>query len=225
VADAVRDQLLSGFLVVKRFDALYREFAAKPKFVRDIYALPVADTAPDRAPVTYRGMDRDAIKPSQGSDGTLPAIRMAELNRAMLEDPAFRFDGQEDFLVDERDARDVLRWAEEETPGEYELIWARTAGAPPVPPSGYECLGYEPTTFVSDHFSPLCDCMCFPRWHGTDREGVLFIDHFERLNASGLFDDPAAAATFVTYYASFEWTEQGDYLVAEVWAPLSPLAP
>ena len=222
--------ILSGFLVVKRFEALYRDFASTGRFDRAIYALPVGGTGPDRVAVQYRGLDRDAIRPWRDKpwgdkEATSPRIRMAELLRAMLDDPAFTFDGQEDFLRNERDAHQVLKWAEEEAPGDYEISWARVAGAPDAPPSGYQLLGYEPTYFVSDHFSPLCDCMCFPRWHGTDEEGSLFLDYFERLNPCGLFDDKQAAESFVAHYLSFDWTEQEDYLIAEVWAPPTPPTP
>ena len=62
--------------------------------------------------------------------------------------------------------------------------------------------------------------MCFPRWHGTDPEGALFLSYFQRLNAKGLFDEPDVASAFLSFYLSFEWTEKGDYYIAEVWSPV-----
>jgi hypothetical protein len=202
----------SGFLVVKRFEALYRAFAGDPKFDHDIYALPLFGTDPDRRTVKYRGLDREAIAPF--AKGSLAQIRMFELNGDDI-------DGSEDFLSTLDGARDVLGWANEEAPGTFEIIWTRVAGVPDAVPAGFGPLGFEPTYFTSDHFSAICDCMCFPRWHGTDAEGTLFRAHFDRLNASGLFDGAPDASAFLAYYLSFDWTETGDYEIAEVWAPVA----
>jgi len=43
---------------------------------------------------------------------------------------------------------------------------------------------------------------------------------FSRLNSSGLFGDIATAQAFLDYYLSFDWTETGDYTIAEVWVPV-----
>ncbi len=58
--------------------------------------------------------------------------------------------------------------------------------------------------------------MLFPRWHGTDPEGVLFLEHFRKLNAHGLFETAEAAGEFLEYYVSFPQSEQGDYVIAEI---------
>ena len=202
----------SGFLVVKKFEALYDEFCAKPCFVRAIYALPVIGKPADHLTVRYRGLDRDAL--SCFTKGTLGQIRMEELQREG------RVDFDDEFVLGLEDARDVLGWMNEERPGVYEIIWTRIAGCSAVPPMGWRTLGFEPTYFGSDHFSAICDCMCFPRWHGTDEEGTLFAEFFSRLNSSGLFGDIATAQAFLDYYLSFDWTETGDYTIAEVWVPV-----
>jgi hypothetical protein len=201
----------SGFLVVKKFETLYDEFCTRPGFDRAIYALPVIGKPADHLKVRYRGLDRNAL--SCFTKGTLGQIRMEELKRQG------RVDTDDDFILDLGDARDVLGWTNEERPGKYEIIWTRIAGASAVPPMGWRTLGYEPTYFGSDHFSAICDCMCFPRWHGTDKEGTLFAELFSRLNSSGLFSDVDTAQAFLDYYLSFDWTETGDYAIAEVWVP------
>ncbi len=61
--------------------------------------------------------------------------------------------------------------------------------------------------------------MLIPRWHGTDEEGTLFLDHFSKLNRHGLFPTAQEAETFLKYYLSFDWTETGDYEIAEVFLP------
>jgi hypothetical protein len=199
----------SGFLVVKRFEALYRAFASEPGFTSPIYALPLFGTSPDRLAVKYRGLDRNAIGPN--GNGSLAAIRMLEINGEDLY-------GTDEFLATHRDAQDVLGWADQETPDTYEIVWTRIAGHEAEPPSGFESLGFEPSYFLSDHFSAICDCMCFPRWHGTDEEGTAFRAFFERLNPNGLFDEARVASEFLAHYLSFDWTERGHYEIAEVWA-------
>jgi hypothetical protein len=58
--------------------------------------------------------------------------------------------------------------------------------------------------------------MLFPRWHGTDEEGELFIKYFNQLNSFGLFNSIETAEEFLQYYLSFDWTERDDYYIVEV---------
>jgi hypothetical protein len=200
----------SGFLVVKRYEALYREFAARPDFTLPIYALPLCGSDPERNTVRYRGLDRDAV--TGRKCGTLAEVRVHELEQ----DGAV--DDLDNFLATFAEAEDVLQWAEMESPGAYEIIWARIAGTGVFPPDRFVCLGFEPSYFTGDHFSAICDCMCFPRWHGTDPDGTLFRRYFDQLNPRGLFSSAQLASEFLAYYLSFDWTETGDYEIAEVWA-------
>jgi hypothetical protein len=215
-----------GFLVVKRFDVLYAEFAAKPAFNAHIYALPRFGASPDDVAKQYHGLGRDPLASSnppppphitpihafESANLFLAAeMRMCELEQ---EDRCWNF------LIYDRDGlNDVLRWLEEEHERCYETLWARVSGSEAQPPNGYRRLGYEPSYFPRGHFSTVADAMCFPRWHGTDSEGVLFVEHFDRLNSSALFNDANAAKAYLDYYLSFSWTERGDFSVAEVWAP------
>ncbi|MGH7280799.1 MAG: hypothetical protein ACRELY_04695, partial [Polyangiaceae bacterium] len=137
----------------------------------------------------------------------------------MLELKGKEIDGTEDFLTTYELAVDVLGWTKEEGSEDYEIVWARIVDRADAPPSNFERLGFEPTYFMGDHFSAICDCMCFPRWHGTDPEGKLFRSHFDRLNTNGLFDDARTASEFLAYYLTIDWTERGEYEIAEVWAP------
>ena len=77
-------------------------------------------------------------------------------------------------------------------------------------------LGYDPTWFIGDHFSAIADCMCFPLWHGTDEAGTLFKTYHDRLNGNALYDNAEDALEFLNYYRSFDWTETGEYVIAEV---------
>src|SRR5271170_2504820 len=50
-----------AFLIVKKFEALYQDFAAKPNFTLPVYALPLHDTNASRLSVRYHGLDRDPL--------------------------------------------------------------------------------------------------------------------------------------------------------------------
>jgi hypothetical protein len=200
-----------AYLVVKRFDVLYKDFAQKPKFNRPIYALPMFGTDWNASRIHYHGLDRDPLTAWNDSRGLAAQIRMAELGEVPPHVGCYLFLSE--------DLIDVLKWAEEEVPGEYEPVWARIAGSDNTPPISYSLAGYEPSYFPGGFFSPLCDCMCFPRWHGTDQEGVLFGEYFKRLNGYGLFTSQNDAIDFLNYYLSFDWTETGEYQIIEVWIP------
>jgi hypothetical protein len=60
--------------------------------------------------------------------------------------------------------------------------------------------------------------MMIPRWHGTDGDGTLFLDHFRRLNQHGLFESEGNAWKFFDYYCSLDWTEndRSDYVMVGV---------
>ena len=212
------EPITSGFLVVKRFEALYAEFAARDWPPEEIYAIPVAGTTSDAVAIRYRGLDRDAISPWEGDGATAAEIRMAEINPEIDRGYEADYDRRE-FLTSYEHAAEVLAWAEEEFPGSYEVLWTRVAGASEPPPPRFRHAGYEPTYFGGDHFSALCDCMCFPRWHGTDHEGTLFSSYFRQLNEHGLFEGATTASEFLAFYLSFDWTETGEYQIAEIWLP------
>jgi hypothetical protein len=219
-----------GFLLVKRFDVLYAEFAARPEFDRHIYALPRFGTSPHQVAKQYRGLDRDPLIPShppppphymvaaptpfnalESANSVLAAqMRMYELEE---EDRCWR-----SLLFDEDGLVEILRWLEEEHEHRYETLWSKVANSEAEPPTGYRRLGYEPSSFPADHFSTVADALCFPRWHGTDDEGVLFAEHFDRLNSNALFDRPSAAEAYLDYYLSIPWTERDEFSIAEIWA-------
>lgn len=198
----------SGFLIVKTFPRLYRDYAERYNLSRDLYAIPRVDKGPEHYRIQYRGLDRDALHPWDDSE-ILSEIRMAE-----LEEEGKCHDG---FLFDLVEVQDVLEFLEDRQ--YYEVIWTRIVHSQAPAPKGYRSVGFEPSYFTSDHFSASCDCMLFPRWHGTDEEGTLFMTHFQKLNRYGLFNAPEEATSFLDYYLSFDWTERGEYEVAEVFVP------
>ncbi len=208
-------QIDAAYLIVKRFNSLYAEYAQNPKYDKAIYALPLFNTTPEHAPVKYHGLDRDPLQAYKFKEALAAEIRMAELEKLD------RCVGA--YLFDPHDVEEVLGWVEEEIPGTYEVAWARRVNAAKTPPDFYMRLGYEASWFPDGYFSASCDCLCFPRWHGTDPMGILFNNHFLRLNKYGLFDSAVEASNFIDYYTSFDWTEEGDYEIIEVWDPVSKI--
>ena len=207
----------AGYLIVKTFSRLYRDYAPRYKLTRDFYALPRIDRGPTSLSIQYRGLDRDALDPYTNSDD-LAEIRMAELEK---------IGGCEDgFLFSDETLRDVLSLAQ--SPLDCEVIWTNVASSRIQAPAGFVSAGFDPTYFEGDHFSASCDCMLIPRWHGTDKNGTQFLEYFRQLNRFGLFSSPDAAQAFLDFYLSLDWTETGEYAIAEVFLkdggkqPLSP---
>lgn len=198
-------EIEAGYLIVKNFARLYRDYAPRYMLTKDFYGLPRIDKTPESCPIQYRGLDRDALGPYTNSDD-LAEIRMAELEK---------IGGCEDgFLFSDETVRAVLSLAL--APADYEVIWTKVASSPILAPAGFMSAGFDPTYFEGDHFSASCDCMLVPRWHGADKDGTQFAEYFRQLNRFGLFSSPDAAQSFLDFYLSFDWTETGDYAIAEV---------
>lgn len=204
----VETAITHGYLIVKPYATLYRKYMGRYKLTSDYYAIPRVDRTPEQSPIQYRGVDRDALSDYEKSD-TLAEVRMAEL---VVEGRC-----EEGFLFADADLNEVLALLPSDA--EYEVVWTRIAGVTVDPPVGFEAIGFEPTFFIGDHFSASCDCLLIPRWHGTDKEGTLFAEHFRRLNAYGLFGTAVEAKVFLDFYLSFDWTETGEYSIAEVFLP------
>ncbi|MSQ09420.1 MAG: hypothetical protein EXR52_00205 [Dehalococcoidia bacterium] len=91
-----------------------------------------------------------------------------------------------------------------------EVIFQRVPGDTRALPPQARLLGFDVAYTNSDHFSCICDALFLPRWHGTDQEGVLFAEHFARLNEHGLFRSQRDAEAYLAHYHSFDWTEHSD---------------
>ncbi len=200
----------AGFLIVKTYQRLYREYSGRYGLDHDFYAIPRVDREPQQATVQYRGLDRDAMNEGGSNavynNNSLAEIRMEELAKLGKCCMGFTFSLE--------DAKDAFSYVEDQA--DREIIWARTVVSNDTPPSDYASIGFEPTDFWTDHFAPQCDCMLIPRWHGSDNEGTLFSGHFRKLNRYGLFVTPDDALEFLEYYLKFDWTEHWEYEVAEV---------
>jgi hypothetical protein len=210
-----------GYLLVRTFQRLYAEYQNPLPAGKAIYSIPRKGVDASAIAHKYRGIDR---APLEGLSIELMthilrevpsrlgyAERAASLALHILESQGRADSGFLFSLEDARDAYTILGG-----PADWEIIWASCADKAIEPPPYTERLGFEPSWFYGDHFSAVCDCMCFPRWHGTDTEGTLFAEYHAKLNENALFDAPEDADGFLRFYRSLDWTETGDYSITEV---------
>lgn len=200
-----------GFLIVTRFDELYRDYCSRfEKIARDhwgftddlIYSLPQQGLPPSEVRKKYRGIDRVPLIawPSRRfPDETWMGREEPEACQA-VDDLETSNGAKEGFIFSIQQARRVYLLLR--NPERWELIWVRNSDADIDRTGVGTLLGFEPTWFVGDRFSAVCDCMCFPKWHGTDKEGVLFAEHYERLNQYALFNSRDEAKEFLEFYRS-----------------------
>lgn len=187
-----------------------------------IYSIPWKEKLPQAYEKQYCGVSRDPLfswdekceQYFRGSGTVVEPIdaeleahfavgRLEKLNKA---DHAF-IESYEDAIQ----AFNLLK-----APIEREIIWIRDVESDLIEMPDYILLGYEPAMSGGDWFSAISDCMCFPLWHGTDTEGVLFKEYHDKLNQNALFNTPKIAKEFIKYYLSFDWTEKGEYTITEV---------
>jgi len=206
----------SGYLIEKSFERMYLEFGRPAASDEFVYSIPRRGVPPDTCPKRYRGIARQPLQPWFHEISGAPGVEEPEELEAAEEMRKLEESGRsaEDFVFEFADVERVRRKLKR--PSDWELLWAADCGAGVVPPSNGELLGFEPTWFVGDHFSAISDSMCFPEWHGPDEAGVLFARHHDRLNDHALFRTRSDADEFLRYYRSFDWTETGDYVIAEV---------
>ncbi len=124
---------LDGFIVVRRWSA-----------IRGATALRLPSSIAE-----YAGLHRAPVEPCsdlQQARARLSSIRLFELRAAQLGSAsAVGSEGCFPWISDERDALDVMRWANTEEPASHEVVWARleTPRSAATPPEGARCLGYE----------------------------------------------------------------------------------
>ena len=217
-----------GFLIVTRFEALYRDYCLRiEKVAREhwgftdklIYSVPQGRLPSSEVRKKYRGIDRVPLIawPSREfPDETWMGREEPEASQA-LEDLETANRANDGFIFSVFEAHRVYSLLR--NPDWWELIWADNSEMRTDRNGVGLTLGFEPTWFVGDRFSAVCDCMCFPRWHGTDREGKLFTEYYERLNDHALFTSRDEARAFLDFYRSLDWTETGDYVIAEICLP------
>ena len=199
---------IAQFVTAKKYEILYaeelRRFKKQP---RGIYALPF-DALPSKL---YNGTGR------MGLDlGNKERKNLTDLQKQLYEKFFDDFNFADELMQTEDTALQFLSLFEESD--QYELIWVRNTGTKCAPPDGYDFIGYD-ISYPCDYsgsFSIICDCMFICRWHGCDKEGVLFMPEFSKLNANGLFDDWQSAHDYMVKYLNEDWTERGTYCIFEI---------
>ena len=212
----------AGYCIFKKFETHYREaienktYEVNSSCIR-FYGIPIT-TNPAIPPgiPRYRGIDRDAVEPISFDDWEM----FKGSGRPVLYNDATQFlseveeqTGRDDNWVTLID--DILRaWDLMDNKEDYEIIFAREDGD--ETPTHSECrfLGWDPADLGGDNFSCICDALFLPKWHGTDKDGTLFREYFDSLNANGLFDSREQAYGYLKYYLSFDWTERSDTFTA-----------
>ncbi len=217
-----------GYLIVTRLDVLYKRALESHRYDdnptgKPIYGIPFPAyaTPPPNSP-KYRGIDREPLQALTYDEAQLfteagtPCKANAATN--LLSEIENRINRDDGYISSLEDIIEVWRKLDEEQT-DYEVIWAKEFNDTIHVPESYELLGCDAAYFVSDHFSCICDALFFPRWHGTDQEGVLFRRYFDLLNPNGLFDTSELALDYLQYYLSFDWTERDDNFISiEVYA-------
>jgi hypothetical protein len=205
----------AGYLIVKTYERMYREYAG-PRNTG--YSVPRDGVAADGIAKRYRGIARDPLQAWRqenlrlGFPGIDPPTEPAAcLHMAELEEAGTSI---EDFILSRDSADAVLRLLAE--PNEWELIWACRHRYLGPRPARSRALGFEPSWWSGDHFSAIMDSMCFPRWHGHDQGGTVFAQFHNRLNGNALFDTQLRAEEFLASYCSQEWAEQGPFEIVEI---------
>ena len=213
-----------GYLIVETFEHLWDAFRKPWDGDGYFYGIPKKGVPASGAPKRYRGIDREPLDPYSDKTvetfGDLVAPRReaaAQRTLAVLEDEGRV---RMNFIQKLEDAEGVF--AAIENPQRFELIWAKDYlgdedRGDERPAGDARLLGFEPSYLRPDHFSAIADCLFFPRWHGTDREGTAFREYFDSLNEDGLFGTAAEALAYIEYYRSFDWTERATWILTEVW--------
>jgi hypothetical protein len=196
-------EVTSGFLVVKTFERMYRDYLIKFEKYRKVQ--PRATYGPillEQMPGKYRGVARDPIEPwieeFRGS-GMFEEPTEQELAASLfIKDLADAEKAEGWFIFELDNARKMFTMIR--PPVEREIIWARRMDKKDPPPPGTEIMGYEPIDFDGD-FSSLIAGVLFFRyvWNADcdDPDGTRAKNYYSRLNKWGLFDTPGLARQYV----------------------------
>ena len=195
-------EVTAGFLVVKTFERMCREYLATIKRLRQSQNEDVFPIPPEQMPGQYRGIARDPIQPwVEGlRDTGLEEPAEKEFAASLFMDELMKLrKEEEDFIFALSDARKLLEMIP--PPAEREIIWARRMDRGNLPPPETAVLGYEPTEFLgSNHSSLIADIAFFRYWRGVhveDQKKMRFKALHARLNTWGLFDTPADAEEYL----------------------------
>ncbi len=195
----------SGFLVVKTFERMYREYLINFEKYRKVNPEFTYDHDPitlEQMPGKYRGIARKPIETwieDFRSSGMIAEPTEQELDASLfIQDLNGAGKAKSCFIFELDNAKKLLTMIR--PPVEREIIWARRMDKNDPPPPGTEILGYEPIDFDGD-FSSLIAYVLFFRyvWNADcdDPDGTRAKNFYSRLNKWGLFDTPDLARRYV----------------------------
>lgn len=199
----------AGYVIVKKFTRLYESYTAnKDHYLNGYsqipYSMPNPHILPSAFAKKYHGIDREGPLPY--TDSTDSAEKFLGLLQQQGKATEF-------FISTADDASNAI--SQLHPTDHYEIIWARMLTSNSLTPNEYTSIGFEPINGQTG-FSPLCDSMCFMRWHGSDPDGHLFKNYYDKLNTYALFNNSKTATDFTNFYLSWDEAEQDNYEIAEI---------
>ena len=214
-------EVSSGFLVVKTFARMYREYL-------DIFKRWWQKEHPNDEPVLveqmtgkYRGICRDPMQPwtEKFRDTGVVEPTEQELKASIfMWELADLKKEEDDFIFDLEDAKKMI--AKIPPPIEREIIWARRIDKNEKPPSQTDLLGYEPTAFYPDDHGSILANYAFFAFCRTEKEKHLTkqLDKFHsKLNKWGLFDSAIEAQKYKDFILEIAPEEhEGINYIAEI---------
>jgi len=178
----------AGFLIVKTFERMYRDYLISFGKLRQSNSDFTQDPIPlEQMPGKYRGVARNPMEPwheiFRGS-GLFDEPTEQELAANLFMNELCESGKAEGFFIFKLDdARKLFGMIQ--PPVEREIIWARHMDRADPPPPETIVLGYEPIDFYGD-FSSLIAGLLFFRysWNATidDPDGTRAKVHYARLN-------------------------------------------
>ncbi|MHC4300408.1 MAG: hypothetical protein ACYS7Y_24300 [Planctomycetota bacterium] len=192
----------SGFLIVKTFERMCREYPLNFERYRQYYPeIAHGPILPEQMPRRYRGLSREPIQTWHEScrghwlfDGLEPSEQelAASLLLAELNDSG-KAKGW--FILAQGNAEKLLGMVQ--PPVEREIIWAkRIDRADPAPPET-SILGYEPIDFEGDFSSVITSVAFFRHNLSSDPAGRRAKILHAKLNKWGLFDTAIDAQDYM----------------------------
>jgi hypothetical protein len=198
-------EVTAGFLVVKTFERMYREYLDK---FEKWWKLEYPSSVPvllEQMPGKYRGIARDSLQPWHESFRDTGVTEPTEQELAasfFMYELSESGKADDDFIFNLSDAKRLLDKIPK--PTEREIIWARRMDKTNPPPPETVVLGYEPSEFYPcDHNSIICRNAFFRYWR-TDHQGdphkIILETFHTRLNKWGLFDTLSSAEQYLDFF-------------------------
>lgn len=209
----------AGFLIVKTFERMYREYQIK--FEKYRQARPGIARGPkplEQMPGKYRGVAREPFEPWNEDFrgmGLFDEPTEQELAANLFINELCESGKAEGFFIfamdDARKLFGMIR-----PPVEREIIWARRMDRADPPPPETIVLGYEPIDFYGDFSSLIAGVAFFLRSLNAtidDPDGMRAKVHYARLNKWGLFDTPVHAQEYLDSFPLLPEHERPDHIV------------